>query len=402
MDRICGRCHQDLVEACAQAPHFTMRNEVNLVRAHFGADSPLADLTEIPVVDTPDTPLQLADDMLRRRCLRCHVYSNGDAYAYTRRGSGCAACHMAYTDGELKSHAMIRTPPDQQCLSCHYANFVGFDYYGRYEHDFRDDFRTPWVTSAPFARPYGVEYHELAPDIHQQRGLACIDCHGGDQLMTNGKSPSCAACHQRPARGATPLPANVRIVENSLILTAALTNQEHVVPQLKHPAHARYGEQVACQVCHAQWSYNDSPTHLLRVDLDEYDDWDSLTVQSSHEIEQLLDHNLYSLEDELDPAMRDNITGEKRVGLWYKGFGERRWESIVILRDKDDIIKVFRPILNVRLSAIDADENVLFDNISGNGPQWLPYTPHTTGRAGLFFQIRFSGLLDERNQAQGE
>ena len=394
----CGKCHPDQVQSSRESLHFTLRNKVNLIRKHFGATDSLENLTEIPQLSSPATSQELVDDMLRRRCLRCHVYTSGDAYPLTQRGTGCAACHLHFIDGKLDSHEIIGLPGDDQCLSCHYANFVGADYYGRYENDFNWEYRTPYITHEEFIRAYGVEYHDLTPDIHQQKGLACVDCHSGHQLMTGEEKTklSCSSCHQWNEESIQTLPDNVTIRNNKPVLTARLTGEQHTIPQLSHPAHKQYGNQVSCQVCHAQWSFNDSTTHLLRNDTDDFDSWDRLTVQSSSEVEQLLDHNLYSDEEERSPTMKDSITGKPVEGIWHKGFTQRRWEDMIIKRDKDGIIKVFRPILDLRLSFIDNNENVPFDNITGNGPVLHPYTPHTTGPAGMFYLNRFADIIHPR------
>lgn len=399
MTGTCGRCHPKTVQESSTDLHFTLRNEVNLVRGHFGAPASIDDLHGVSPSARPETELELADDMLRRRCLRCHLFSTGDEYPYTHRGTGCAACHLKFVDGKPETHEMIGAPHDSQCLSCHYGNFVGADYYGRYDHDYNWEYRTPYTTSEPFIRPYGIEYHELAPDIHQQRGLACIDCHSGHPDKPGSRENiGCSSCH-RPAGGNYErLPDNVSLTDGTPVLTARLTGRQHPIPQLQHPAHAQYALQIACQVCHAQWGFNDFTTHLLRSDVDDYFPWERLTVQSSSEIERLLEHNIYSDEEELPAAMRDGVTGESLPGIWYKGFTQRRWENIVIRRDRDGQIKVFRPILDLRLSFVDADENLLFESVTGQGPGLLPYTPHTTGPAGLFYRYRFADLLDQTAQ----
>ena len=373
----CGTCHGEIVRESAASLHFTLRNEVNLVRGHFGASEPLSSLTEIPVASAPTTPLELADDMLRRRCLRCHVYTPGDDYPLTRRGTGCAACHLAFAEGKLLSHQLL-APTDQQCLGCHYGNVVGADYYGRYEHDYHREYRTPYITREPSIRPYGVEYHDLIPDIHQQRGLVCIDCHRGSHLMSGKQNPlTCDTCHRTPQSANGPLPDNVIRDNGALVLTSAKDGKKHVIPPLTHPAHEQYGRQVACQVCHAQWGFNDSTTHLLRSQTDDFLSWEQLTVQGSSEIEQLLEHNLNSGNEELAPMMRDSITGEARPGIWYQGFTQRRWEDLLIRRDSDGVIKVFRPVLDLRLSAVDSEENVLLDSVAGRRPRSAPlHAPH--------------------------
>jgi hypothetical protein len=325
------------------------------------------------------------------------VYSTGDDYPYTQRAAGCGACHFSVIDGKLVSHEIIGTPGDMQCMSCHYGNFVGADYYGRFQSDFNLEYRTPYTTSGPYIRPYGVEYHDLVPDIHRQRGLACVDCHGGHQLMFGASDTkiTCSSCHQWQPGQSQSLPENVAAEDNQLILTARSTGKKHIIPQAVHPAHELYGKQVDCQVCHAQWTFTDATTSLLRSDTDDFETWERLAVQSSSEIEALLEHNLYSNEDELPPVMHDTITGREMPGTWFKGYTERRWERIITRRDTDGIIKIFRPILDLRVSYVDEEGDVVFDNITGTGPSLLPYTPHTTGRAGLFYLNRFADLLED-------
>jgi len=124
----------------------------------------------------------------------------------------------------------------------------------------------------------------------------------------------------------------------------------------------------------------------------EYDMWEWLTVQGSSEVERLLEHNTYS-SNELPLVMADGLTREPRPGIWLKGYGQRRWEQMLIDRDHDGVIKVFRPIIDLHLSMVDEDGKVLFDNVTGNGSGKLPYVPHTTGHAGMLYLHRFQHLL---------
>lgn len=395
MASACGGCHPQQVEAAAASLHFTLANKVNTIRRHFGAEKQLAAPTDIPAGETLATPLDLADDMLRRRCLRCHVYSQGDGYTGVRHATGCGACHLAFKDGRMQNHAFIR-PTDRQCLSCHYGNYTGSDYHGRSEHDYHWEYRTPYTSTTPqntLPRAYGVEWHDLAPDLHQQRGLVCVDCHR-DSGHDRGVAITCRTCHGwRPGQPAPAL-SNLRVDQQRLLLASRTNGAQHVVPSLRHPAHERYGSKVACQVCHGQWSFNDAPTHLLLMKNPVDDAWDRLIVQGSSEVETLLAHNLY-YSDELPMRMADGLTGEPRPGVWFQGFGLRRWEQMIVGLDSDGVIKVFRPILDLRLSMTEEDGRALFDNITGRDGGLLPYTPHTTGPAGLFYLDRFRHLLPE-------
>ncbi len=403
MATTCGKCHLRQLRGCSGSLHLTLEKAVNLTRHHFGATDTVTTLTDIPLQEK-NPGLALVDDMLRRRCLRCHLYSRGDNYPYIRRGTGCAACHLQFSGGRLQSHRFLKSPGDWQCISCHYANHVGADYYGQFEHDFNWEYRTPYTTSEPYIRPYGVELHDLAPDIHQQKGLICIDCHNGKYLQADSQQPrrklSCLSCHGEPGSWTRPPAIKGLAMNRGKPVFIDHAGRTHPLPMLRNPAHKKYSGRVSCQVCHAQWSFNDYGTYLLRSETDDYDMMERLTVQSSSWVEQLLNHNLNSDEDELDPAMPDGITGKIRPGIWYKGFGRRRWQPIIVRRDDDGILKVFRPILDLHLSAVDSDGRVLFDDLTGNGDGMLPYTPHTTGPAGLFYIDRFQRLLEQEKKGR--
>ncbi|PLX49879.1 MAG: hypothetical protein C0613_05860 [Desulfobulbaceae bacterium] len=398
MTTSCGPCHAEQVSGSHVSLHFTNANEVNTLRRAFGAEHDLERADDIPVTETPTTPLELLDDLLRRRCLRCHISYDGDNYAETLRGVGCAACHLEYSGGSLQSHAFVRRTPDQQCLHCHNSNFVGADYYGRFEHDFHWDYRTPYQPDGREApRPYGVEYRQLARDVHQEAGLACIDCHPGSGLMSaTPQTISCKECHAFAA-SATSRPALAE-VDGAVLFTTP--TRSYPVPQMRHAAHQQYGDKATCTACHAQWTFGDTGTHLFRQDAELYDDWEALNIQGSYEVEREIEANLYE-EGYPYPFMSDKLTGKGYFGLWHKGFELRRWEFPLICRDEQERLTTCRPILDLHLTWVNSDEEVIFDNAEpARAPAHglLPYTPHTIGKAGAFFKNRLqsnSRLLEQ-------
>ncbi len=398
MSSTCGACHRKQCDLAADSLHFTLKNKINQVRTHFGATGNLDNLTKVPRPDQITSLLELSDDMLRRRCLKCHLYASGDSYAFVHHGTGCAACHMRFEDSRLQAHS-FQKPDQRQCQSCHYGNYVGSDFTGRFENDFNREYRTPYVTTEHYDRPYGVEQLNLRSDIHQQKGLTCTDCHG--PVGHNEKTAiTCITCHAIRQQEEVPSYLAINEEQGEYILKAERSGKKHRIPQLLHPAHQQYGEKVACQVCHAQWSFNDSTTHLLLTESEDIDQWERLTVQGSSDIEKLLEHNLYSDDEVLPLVMPDGITGFSQKGVWLKGFSQRRWEDILIRADNDGIIKIFRPILSLSLSMISGEDEVIFDNMKGAGNGLMPYTPHTTGAAGLFYKTRFSHLLPPESVSQ--
>jgi len=395
----CGSCHAEIVDHITSSEHFTLYNSTNVFRRAFGAETDLASFLETPKNNSPETELELADDLLRRRCFRCHPYNSGDDYPFVSHGTGCASCHMPFVEGKAEPH-IFQKPTDMQCLSCHYGNYVGFDYYGRFEHDFNGEYRTPYTTKNKHFRPYGVEYHQLKPDIHQLRGMLCIDCHSGRELMENGgEKPSCRGCHLREELQRS-LPPQVG-VRQSLFILHGRNGKDHTIPLMQHPAHEEQTENISCQACHAQWTFNDFGKHFLRSDTDEFDIWSNLLIQGSLEIETILENNNDFDKTELPAQMTDKITGEQVVGLWHKGFTMRRWETTMLGRDEKGNITTVRPVLDCSLSWIDEEEIVRFNSVLSQAPNMglRPYVPHTTGPAGLFYKQRIEQFLARERSA---
>lgn len=170
---------------------------------------------------------------------------------------------------------------------------------------------------------------------------------------------------------------------------------------MRNPVHRQYQNKATCVACHAQWSFNDQATHLIRQDSDDYEPWRFLTVQGSIEVEAQLENNLYG-DDDSEPSMIDKVTGERRPGLWHKGFEQRRWETMLLCKDKDGRLTVCRPSLDLHLSYINDEEEVLFDSAATTSTtqRIRPYTPHTIGKAGSFFKQRLSANNGSTKQEQ--
>ena len=396
-EHICGSCHSEEVEMVTQNNHYQLSGHIKTIRSAFGAEDgiySIKDFSNLTINQLPETPLQLADDLLRRRCLRCHVYYQGDTFDSVRRATGCGACHLSYANRQMNSHEFRRNPGDDQCLSCHYGNHVGFDYYGRYEHDLNEEYRTPYKTGSSVQQPYGVEYHQLEPDIHQQAGMLCIDCHGRDNVMGTVDSPECSDCHESTRLSSLTSPL-ISKKNEQFIFRSSATGKSLTIPVMSHPAHERYKEKVNCQACHAQWTFNDDPTHLLRIDHDDFYDFYKLSLDGSSEVLQVIFSHIDDDGELLEPMMTDKFTSLAEQGIWFRGFGERRWEQVLLSKDKNGIITPVRPILNLRLSWIDVEEDTHFDNVEPvpDFQTTLPYAPHTIGPAGLLFEERLRPYL---------
>ncbi len=348
--KTCGTCHPKEIKKLSQSPHLTLKNMINGVLTAFGL-KPVSSITELPSPQKIKTKADLVIDLLRRRCLRCHLYYQGDDYEETKRGLGCAACHLYFAQGEMKTHEFLKTPPDRLCLHCHYANKVGFDYYGMFEHDYPYQFRSPLIDGELPPRPWGVEFHEMSKDVHLKNGMPCMACHTGEELMAGGKRPSCLSCHK--------------------------LSEKDYYHRREVLAKAR------CSACHARFSFQDEGTYLMLQEDPDWDDWIEFYVQGSSEIEKLI--ATYYLKGEAKALMLDKISGKLRPGVWFKGFDSRRFEEIPLGFDENGKVSVMRPVLDLHLSYVDAYDEVVFDDLTPDKTKvYRAYSPHTIGRADYF------------------
>lgn len=176
-DAGCAACHQEIADRHATSLHATLDGMAHALKQRSGEDNfhALAPMWE--------------DD-----CASCHA--------------SCSDCHVtlpkAVGGGLIKGHEIFKRPPMKDtCAVCH-GSRAGGEYLGAFE--------------------------GLAPDVHAEAGMHCLDCHKND-LHGDGQSyterwrvsgkPACTDCH------------------------AALPNAT------AHAHNARHAD-VACQVCHAQ------------------------------------------------------------------------------------------------------------------------------------------------------
>lgn len=181
-------------------------------------------------------------------CLRCHPAARGVLQgamatrraeaafadrAFGERGraffaTACGGCHVRSCTACHDNAARPGKPTDDACLRCHRGYFVGWDYYGRApREDHRRYRRGPMADGEPFL--------VMLPDVHQQRGIGCADCHTMSSLQ-DGRTAAktCRDCHPRVADG---------------------------VPEHAIRAHL---EKLECQACHAAWAPQEYGTFLVR------------------------------------------------------------------------------------------------------------------------------------------
>lgn len=367
----CGRCHRKEVVSSLSTLHYTLSNKIGVVwRAFFPDDTPPASIKDLPVEVPLRTLKGLVADLLRRRCARCHLYSKGDGYPGTRRGLGCAACHMESGSPRFV-HRFKGRVKDENCLSCHHGNFVGWDYVGRYDKDIAENFQVPVINGQYEQFSYGIQWLRMNPDIHWKLGYGCVDCHTKgpcqekDGIKDGMKAITCRGCH------ALPEPQNM----------------------LGHGPGD--DNMISCAVCHALWSFNDRGRTLVRQDVANYWAWYDLRFQGIRSIELFLEENYFvDVMAWPNPFMMDPLTGRAESGIWYETFLERRFWPVRLGKDLSGRIMVMRPLLDLSVIYVGQDGDIL---VEGLRPEvrsaYIPYLPHTIGKADLFRTIEALKML---------
>ena len=385
----CVTCHAKEIDHFRKSLHYSSAGIIDQTRFLLGKSS--AALTgnppdswkqlKRPSLSSARSTADLADRLLARKCLACHFSVEAGQQAEGRkRAAGCAACHIPLDQKNGKAlygHKMQRKIKDAVCLTCHSGNRVGADYYGYFEHDYHNDYQTPYGSKPAFA----AFQHRLKPDLHQQAGMQCMDCHFQKEVMGNGQTINFEGQHAQAACR----DCHGGFTEKAIRQSAARPVQF----DKSLTAHQSFHKKVRCVACHARWTYQDYGLHLFFDQSKAYEQWADYLWQDDAEITGLLRQQL-----SLDPEKRkyarttNKLSGRSMPGAWYKGWTFRRWEGLVLGKDASGFFAPLRPLYQFYITYVDSAENIWLDSRIPlrqdglPGWSWDVYTPHTIMRRG--------------------
>jgi hypothetical protein len=407
VDILCGECHQSEISILSNSLHYTLAGMIGQTRYLWGAqESPMPQYAPShhpvlkpfpPSPKEPETPADLVDDLLQRRCFRCHLGQLPPQRKGLYRGLGCSACHVFYSNdgiykggdatlwgkrGYPEKHAFARPIPVEQCLHCHNGPRVGADYVGLFEHDYHMSYRTPWRGGSLPEPIYLMDHHHLSTDIHQERGLLCVDCHDQGDVMGRGKLSvsqqeaiivRCERCHgpwETPEKkGASP--------DSAQADKGFLDRQGRMHPmplwERSVPAHGvEEMRRVHCTSCHAAWGFYDYGPSLLRDDRANLSRWGPWRLQGDERIAGLFDQS---------GRFFETVDG---LGPWFLSWHFRRWGNLHLGVDSKERIVPFRPHYQYMVSFVDKKGRVVLDSVipqrgdkGGKGWSYMPFYPHT-------------------------
>jgi hypothetical protein len=297
------------------------------------------------------------------------------------------------------------------------------DFVGLAERDYEESYRFFSKDGEQASLIHGFDPRNLTADVHFEKGLGCIDCHGSLDAMGSGKLVShsmeqvnirCQDCHGTPRKGprtermkvpntieviidlaGNPL-KHVRKEGGGFFLYSKLDGRKHRIPQLTQepiPVSHRIPEHISkmeCHSCHALWSYQDFGFHLIREDRADYEKWAPLWIQNDPQVQALLRQNLpLKREQWAPPAAQDYLDGSVKPGIWYGGYSYRRFESPIFGLNERGKTSVFRPLNQFVISHVNERGKVRLDSLiprTRDGKPGLgfnPYAPHTIRRETL-------------------
>lgn len=155
----------------------------------------------LPQAIGPPGWVSLPDHHYRTFCAVCHLGVD-DRTPGRYRLAGCAACHAPMApDGRYKGtdptvprddaghaamHRFTTEIPDTTCQRCHNRSArTGLNYHGIRENE---QYGTPYQGGGLNRNtlPRKRFFDHLVPDIHCEKGMACIDCHTPWDVMGSG------------------------------------------------------------------------------------------------------------------------------------------------------------------------------------------------------------------------
>ena len=215
MDQTCGLCHAEAVKNIRNSIMSTNSGIVTIDKFIYGE------------VESPDGYAHMmeighsaGDEHLRDLCAHCHLgneKTEPGPVSQLSRGGGCNACHLNYSPAALVAYNLYRSDSilpeihpsidlnitDDHCFGCHSrSGRISTNYQGYHE---------TLLKAEDISGESGYRILEddrvfkyIAEDLHHNRGLSCIDCHGYAGVMGDGKlyqheedavKISCEDCH---------------------------------------------------------------------------------------------------------------------------------------------------------------------------------------------------------------
>jgi hypothetical protein len=302
VEKTCGveGCHSRDVKKVKNSLMATNRGIISTMLYYWGEEPDQNSVHSVEqLLATGENSMTL--DYYRKLCGTCHLWKQkGDLPGFFgEKGGGCTACHSVpppdaepQPDGKKPHPLIVKKIPVDNCLRCHNrSGRIGLSYTGKFE---SEGYGTPYEHGDLSSKrlPGDRFYLELRPDIHYEKGMACIDCHTRNEIMGDGTffahyedqlEITCQSCHTREKPGKTRKNNDLNnVVEEDGVfkLTGKLDGKKHPLAPPKEGACDYSGhKRMTCEACHSPWVPQCFGCHVKRDMSDT--DLDKLTLKET-------------------------------------------------------------------------------------------------------------------------
>jgi hypothetical protein len=210
-EQTCGKCHPyQLARVRASLMHTNTGMIKNIQKTWEGEDGERYGTREEKVFSAKGLALELkgvarldnlSGELYRKFCSQCHIGIDANRKYTASHSSGCAACHFPYNDTATyqgndltvkdkwpysADHRLQPLPGNDVCLRCHNrSGRMALSYQGLNDGNnsmvpTRNGFPGPKMISG------GRNVTHIVADVHFSKGMDCIDCHTGRDIMGDG------------------------------------------------------------------------------------------------------------------------------------------------------------------------------------------------------------------------
>jgi len=233
-DKGCGRCHASQLGRVRSGLMYSNSGMIRNIQLTWEGEDGHSYSAHGEAGFAPDgTPLaprpvagldNLAGELYRKFCSRCHVGAETAGVYAAGHASGCAACHFPWNDagtyeggdrtvrgkgGHAATHAMNGLPDTRTCARCHNrSGRIALSYQGLYDGN-NGLVPTRGGEGGPEMASGARNLVHITPDVHFGAGMECIDCHTSRDVMGDGygyrnmylqAETACEDCHGSPTR----------------------------------------------------------------------------------------------------------------------------------------------------------------------------------------------------------
>ncbi|MBP2675690.1 MAG: cbcM, partial [Deltaproteobacteria bacterium] len=198
----CGDCHRYQLERVKSGLMYTNAGMIRNIQLTWeGEDGKTYAAWDVGTHDETGAPLRLSGvaglenmsgELYRKFCSLCHLgLESAGSYA-AGHASGCAACHFPFNDaGSYEggdptvrgkrhysaTHALVPLPDNKVCARCHNrSGRIALSYEGLND---GNNALVPTRGGGPGPAMINDDRNltHIAPDVHFEKGMDCIDCH---------------------------------------------------------------------------------------------------------------------------------------------------------------------------------------------------------------------------------